>query len=166
MVLNMIAGMAAGVPMVFGIVRNMAAFAAAHPDRATVTSGPGQYSVQIDGPVPPELMLEPMRGFMPVVAIVALLSVLLLAAAVVRRLHDSGRRGWWGLLPLPFLATGLIAMIVVFGRVGFSPAEPDVVPFVVLFLNNILYLAALALLVVQLCRPSDPGPNRFGPPLD
>lgn len=166
MVANMIAGMLVGVPMFLGIARNMAAFAEANPDRATVTAGPGHYSMQIDGPVPPTLMLEPMRWFVPGVAIVTLLSVLLLAAAVVRRLHDSGRPGWVGLLPLPFLGTGLSAFWRVFDQFGRADALPDTGAFLLLFGNNVVYLATLAVLVVQLCRPSDPGPNRFGPPLD
>lgn len=165
MVANMIAAMAVGIPMFVGIARNMAAFAEAHPERATVTSGPGHYSVQIDGPVPPDLMLQPMRWFVPLVAIVAIVSVLFLAAAVVRRLHDSGRRGYWGLLPLPFLATGMIVFGQLFGRIDTGNEPPNMMPFALMFGNNILYLASLGVLIVQLCRPSDPGPNRFGPPL-
>ncbi|MFD1036558.1 DUF805 domain-containing protein [Sphingomonas hankookensis] len=166
MVGNMIAGMVAGVPVVVGIARNMAAFAQSHPERTTVTSGPDHYSMQIDGPVPPELMMEPMRWFVPLVAVVGLLSVLFLAASVVRRLHDAGRRGWWGLLPLPFLVTGMIAFGLMFDQIGQPGVVPDMAPFALLFGNNIAYLVALIVLVVQLCRPSDPGPNRFGPPLD
>ncbi len=166
MVANMMAGMVAGVPMFVGIARNMAAFAQDHPDRTTVSSGPGYYSMQIDGPVPTEMMMEPMRWFVPVVAIVTLLSILMLAASVVRRLHDAGRSGRWGLLPLPFVATGIIAFWRLFDRFSQPGVAPDMAPFLLLFGNNVAYLVALVVLVVQLCRPSDPGPNRFGPPLD
>ena len=166
MVANMIAGIVVGVPMFVGIARNMAAFAEAHPDRTTITSGPGHYSMQIDGPVPPELIMEPMRWFVPLVGIVGLLSILFLAAAVVRRLHDSGRRGYWGLLPLPFFLTGMVMFWQLFDGIGAGNDAPDMAPFALLFGNNLLYLASLALLIVQLCRPGDPGPNRFGPPLD
>lgn len=38
----------------------------------------------------------------PALAIIAVLFVLLAAASVARRLHDSGRSGAWGLLPCPF----------------------------------------------------------------
>src|ERR1043165_3573647 len=36
------------------------------------------------------------------------LFVLLLAAAVTRRLHDRDRTGLWGLLPVPFMIVGLL----------------------------------------------------------
>lgn len=163
----MIGGMVVMVPMMTGIFDRMNAFAAQHPDRVTVTSGPGQYHMQIDGPVPPELILGDMGWFFAFSAIVSLLAIVLLAAAVVRRLHDSGRGGWWGALPLPFLVIGLVAMFRIFDtmqRVAEPGFTPPVLPFVVLFANNMLYLGMLALLVVQLCRPSDPGVNRFGPP--
>ncbi|MGN5374677.1 DUF805 domain-containing protein [Sphingomonas hankookensis] len=166
MVANMIAGMVAGVPMFGAIARNMATFAARHPDRTMIGAGPGHYSMQIDGPVPPALLTEPMRWFVAMIAIVAVLSVLLLAASVVRRLHDAGRGGWWGLLPLPFLATGLIAFWLALVQVGRPGGAADMAPFLLLFGNNVAYLVALVVLVVQLCRPGDPGPNRFGPPLD
>ncbi len=163
----MIVGMVVMVPMMTGIFDRMSTFAVEHPDRVTVTSGPGQYHMQIDGPVPPELILGDMGWFFAFSAIVSLLAIVLLAAAVVRRLHDSGRGGWWGALPLPFLVIGLIAMFRIFDtmqRVAEPGFVPPFLPFVVLFVNNMLYLGMLALLVVQLCRPSDPGVNRFGLP--
>lgn len=167
MVAQMIVSMIVMVPMMSGIFDRMNAFAAQHPDRVTVTSGPGQYHMQIDGPVPPELIMGDMGWFVGATAITGLLAIVLLAAAVVRRLHDSGRGGWWGALPLPFLVIGLVVMLHVFGTMG-RIAEPGFVPpflpFVVLFANNMLYLGMLALLIVQLCRPSDPDANRFGPP--
>lgn len=162
----MIAGMVAAVPMFVGIARNVVAFAEAHPERVSTRSGPGYYSIDVDGPMPPDMMVGELRWFMLLVVVVGILSIALLAAAVVRRLHDSGRRGWWGLLPLPFFAIGMTAMVAIFGRTGLPSGEPELMPFALLFGNNVLYLAALAMLVVQLCRPSDPRANRFGPPLD
>lgn len=88
---------------------------------------------------------------------VSVLVVSLLAAAMTRRLHDSDLRGWWGLLPLPFLLFGMGAMSVVFLSV-----MPSMRLFIAGFLNNLIYLVALIVLVILLCRPSTPGPNRFG----
>lgn len=50
-------------------------------------------------------------GTTPVVQVVAVLAVLLpLLAALVRRLHDTGRSGWWALLGLvPF--GGLVILV-------------------------------------------------------
>lgn len=87
--------------------------------------------------------------------------VLLLAAAVTRRLHDSGRRGYWGLLPLPFAASALFA----FPRLVDSMVDEfDLTLFNFIFANNILYMIALAILVVLLVRRGTAGPNRFGEP--
>lgn len=83
------------------------------------------------------------------------LIVVLLAAAVTRRLHDSGLRGYWGLLPLPFLTGALFA---------FPRAIEDVDSriFVFIAINNLLYMAVVAILIVLLVRRGTDGPNRFG----
>lgn len=96
--------------------------------------------------------------FMGVNAAGGLISILLLAASVTRRLHDSDRRGWWGLMPLPFLAGGLIGMALMFSGSG-DDLESRLMPLV---LNNMIYLGLLGVLVVLLCRRGTPGPNRFG----
>ncbi len=107
------------------------------------------------GAGPPNLQL-----FMGVNAACAVLAVLLLAASGTRRLHDSNRRGWWGLMPLPFLAGGLIGMsLLSFGLGDDSDAGTQLMA---LMLNNLIYLALLGLLVVFLCLPGTRGPNRFG----
>jgi uncharacterized membrane protein YhaH (DUF805 family) len=66
--------------------------------------------------------------------------------AGIRRLHDTGRSGWW-------LLTGL-AGSVVGGAVGtlFLP------------LGVLIMLAAVGYLVFLLAQPGTPGPNRFGAP--
>lgn len=89
-----------------------------------------------------------------------ILVVLLLAASVTRRLHDSDLRGWWGLMPLPFLFFGAGAMVFIVGSAG----QPSMRLFGLMFINNAIYLLALLVLVILLCRASTPGPNRFGPP--
>ena len=95
--------------------------------------------------------------FVPVVA------VGLLAAAVTRRLHDRALSGWWGAMPLPFLAFGTVA-IRRFMTAGLSPAQPDLRLFGAIIINNALYLLALLALIVLLCLEGVPGPNRFGEP--
>lgn len=83
--------------------------------------------------------------------------VILCAAAVSRRLHDAGRRGFWGLVPLPMLAFGLWQAITVIGEMRFER-------FPLLMAVNLAYLMSLAWLVFLLAKPGDPEPNRYGPP--
>jgi uncharacterized membrane protein YhaH (DUF805 family) len=86
--------------------------------------------------------------------------VALIAGSAVRRLHDSGRSGWWILLPLPFLATAIWGMQQV--RSSFrAGGDPDSL-FGLLMANNLVYLAVIGFLVFLLARPGSAGPNRFG----
>jgi uncharacterized membrane protein YhaH (DUF805 family) len=142
------------------IFAEMQAFAMAHPEAATVTSGPGQYSIQIDAGQTGAPMPDPVP-FFGTLAVTVLLAVGLLAAAVSRRLHDSGRSAYWGLLPLPFLLFGLGAFPMMMADFTRSP-EPDMGLFFALFLNNIIYMAALATLVVLLAQRGTAGPNKYG----
>lgn len=93
------------------------------------------------------------------VGIMTLGVVVLLAAAVTRRLHDSGRSGAWGLVPLPFQAAG----IALAPRLLASGAS-DSLLFVGLFLNNLAYIALLMGLAIMLTAPGTVDANRFGPP--
>jgi uncharacterized membrane protein YhaH (DUF805 family) len=136
-------------------------FAREHPDQVEVIRTPSGTSWHVEGNHP-ELMPDASL-FLMVVGIVAAVSVILLAAAVTRRLHDSNRRGWWGLLPLPFLATGLICFPTLFGSV-LAGHEPDMRLFFLLFANNLIYLICLGVLVMLLCFSGTRGENRFGPP--
>ena len=153
-------GMAMAImPIMLGSLRKMSDFARAHPDQATVTSGPGRYSVQILGNHP-ELMPD-FASMVAGTAIVTLVTVVLLAAAVTRRLHDHGRSGAWGLLPLPFLATGLIMMPGIassFPRAG----EPDLTLFFALFANNVVYLLTLGVVIYLTIKPGDKLANHYG----
>ena len=137
---------------------DMQAFAVAHPDQAVITTGPGSYSIQIEGDTPGLAL-----NFTPMAAAMGAgvsLAVLLLAAATTRRLHDSGRRGYWGLLPLPFLIVGISA----FPRLMAEGDAASTGLFLALFVNNLIYLGTLVLLVVLLTQRSNTGGNRFGPP--
>jgi uncharacterized membrane protein YhaH (DUF805 family) len=87
----------------------------------------------------------------------------LLAAAVVRRLHDTARAGYWGLAPLPFLTFSLIAFYSVIK--AFNQPTGDVPPlFFAVFFSNMLYMATLVLLIVLLALPTKAGANRYGEP--
>lgn len=134
-------------------------FAREHPELATRTAAPGGYSVQVKG-THPELMPD-FESFIGLTAGFMLVTVVLLAAPLTRRLHDTGRRGFWGLVPLPFLISGLWYAGTLFRDIA---AAPDMRIFAMLLANNLIYLATVAMLIVFTVQRGTPGPNRFGPP--
>lgn len=137
----------------------MQRFAAAHPDQAHVDSSASGYSISIEGNHP-ELM--PNFPFMIVgMEVTCAVVVVLSAAAVTRRLHDRGRTGLWGLMPLPFLGYGMFGMRRLFD--SFDRGEPDFGQFLLMFANNVLYLGLLGVLLIFLVGPGTKGENRFGP---
>jgi uncharacterized membrane protein YhaH (DUF805 family) len=161
--LMFVAAAATMAPIMGGAFQRMQRFAVEHPDQATVTRGPGSYSIQIHGNHP-ELMPD-VTPFFVVMQVACALAVVLLSAAVTRRLHDRGWRGWRGLAPLPFLAVGM----TLFPRLFQSTLSGDVTPdamklFGLLMANNLLYLASLGLLVFLLAGAGSADHNRFGPP--
>ena len=154
----MMAGMTAiMVPMMMNTFAKMQQFAVAHPEQATIESGPGSYSITIQGSHP-ELMPD-FGNIIGAVAAVCILVICLLAAAVVRRLHDRGKSGLWGLMPVPFLMAGFAIM-----PVAMRELDSDITLFFILFFNNLIYLVCLGALVLLLAGAGSLGENRYGPP--
>jgi uncharacterized membrane protein YhaH (DUF805 family) len=110
--------------------------------------------------LPPELMPDLAALTGPMIAS-NLLLVALLAAAIVRRLHDRDRTGLWGLMPLPFMVVGMInqeaTLALAMGRRTASPAEA------LMFMTAPLFWISLVALIVLLAGEGTGGPNRFGP---
>ena len=140
---------------------DMSAFAAAHPDAATVHSSPGQYSIQIDGGHP-EAPVPDFTVFFAGMWLMVGSLVLLLAAAVARRLHDRNLPAYWGVLPVPFLVIGVTVLPVLMAQMMQGQGEPNFGLFALLFLNNLVYMIALVSLIVMLAMRGTEGPNRFG----
>jgi len=87
-------------------------------------------------------------------------------AVTARRLHDTGRTGWWMLLPVvPVLATIVVASAAVFATVFSTDANgtPAAGMIVLLVVCVLISLAASITLLVFLCLDSKPGPNKYGP---
>ncbi|WP_277787617.1 DUF805 domain-containing protein [Caulobacter segnis] len=133
------------------------AYAVEHPEDVTVRSGPGYYEMSVDGPT----------GVVPDVGLLFtgvgagfLTGIVLLGAAVSRRLHDSGLSGFVGLLPTPFMLFGVIVGSRLFA--SFGAEEVDLSLFMLMFTNNVFYIVCLFLLAALLVRPSTAGPNRYG----
>jgi uncharacterized membrane protein YhaH (DUF805 family) len=104
-----------------------------------------------------------------IVGLIASLALLLPSLAVTaRRLHDTGRTGWWMLLPLiPMVATvGLVVVVVVLTVSAAFSAEVSgaaaVAAVVLLVLSALATLAASIVVLVFLCQDSHPGTNKHG----
>jgi uncharacterized membrane protein YhaH (DUF805 family) len=160
-IVQMAIGAMAMMQMMMTVFLRIEDYARTHPDEVRIETGPGGEQVMHMERLPPELMPD-FSVLAPIIAFNALAMVLLLAAAVARRLHDRGKSGLWGLLPVPFLAGGLFFMTNLFAT--FRGEEPNLRLFGFAFLNNLLYLAMLACLVVMLVKRGDEGENRYGPP--
>ncbi|WP_181892908.1 DUF805 domain-containing protein [Falsiruegeria mediterranea] len=100
--------------------------------------------------------------------------VIPMLAAGWRRLHDTGRPGWYLLLPL---ALSIVTMVMLLtGVVAFSVLEqgvddPEALrgPAALLggtgiMVASILQLILSALMIWWLTRPSESGTNEYGPP--
>jgi uncharacterized membrane protein YhaH (DUF805 family) len=87
-------------------------------------------------------------------------------AVTVRRLHDTGRTGWWILLPLvPLVATIVVGFADVLAALsgGDANRSPLSAPLTVLLVVcALLTLAAFVTFLVFLCLDSQPGPNKYG----
>lgn len=124
-----------------------------------------------------QLMVPMMRNVITMTVVSATLFFVLSAAAVVRRLHDSNRSGWWS---LPYYAMQVISpvfMLSFFPRyftmmASLQPgSQPDVTnpafqqatqSMALMSLVNLLGFAVLVMMIVLLVLPGAVGPNRFG----
>lgn len=152
------------VPLFLDTFGKIEQFAREHPDQVTRTVGPNGYSIEVHG-YHPELMPD-FTWFIGGMLAISILVVFLLAAAVARRLHDSGRSGWWGIMPLPFLLCSFGGMYRMFSWIPTGPT-PAVAPnflalFAVIFICNMVYLGTLIALIVLCSMASWPGDNRYG----
>jgi uncharacterized membrane protein YhaH (DUF805 family) len=156
-VLGMVAGLVLFVPVMMDMMTRIAAYVQTHPE-GFPKPAPGQPPV-----LPPELMPDFTAMLVPM-AIVNVVTLLLYAAATVRRLHDRDRSGWWAALPLPFQ---LIGMLIGPRAVAamLHPGGPPSPLAMLSSLNSLAYWAAFLVLVVILCGESTRGANRFGEPV-
>ncbi len=147
------------MPTMAAVFQQASEVAATNPEAATVVGGPGYYSVEIHDPT----VMPDMGPFFMILGVGVAAAVILLSAAVTRRLHDTGRAACWGLPPVVFLAIGLTAFPAVMASL-MREHTPNVGLFLLLFLNNVLYIASLLGLVVLLLLDGQKTANRYGPP--
>ncbi|WP_309662559.1 DUF805 domain-containing protein [Sphingomonas sp.] len=132
-----------------------------NPDAISVASGPGVFSAHFHVPSPPQVA-NMFNALLLVMAIIALITIFLLAAAAVRRLHDRGSSGWWGILPIPFLLFGFAGFGYFQSQMG-GGGQPPMGLFMAMFFNNFIYIVCLVILIVMLASKSNPADNRYGP---
>lgn len=143
------------VPVLFEMMVKFQRVLTDHPDELARHYEQGRPGL------PPGLMPDFSRVMLPM-ALVNLVFMLLIAAAVARRLHDRDRTGLWGLLPLPPMAIGHVAGEQAYAVMS-GVAEPSPIS-ALLMLNSLLFWGVAIVLVVFLAGPGDAGPNRYGPP--
>ena len=151
--LSTFAGLVFGAFIMADMFVRMERYLIAHPE-GLPPPAPGQPQL------PLELMPD-LSGIKLPSMIMQILLVLLLAAAVARRLHDRDRTALWGLMPLPFMAIGMANMDSAFALA--SGQGPPTGFQALLIATSPLYWIALIALVVMLAGEGTKGPNRFGP---
>jgi len=114
----------------------------------------GTFATDVSAPFFPSMGMF-FAGMMLVIAV----TILLYAAAIVRRLHDGGLSGFWALMPVPFLLFSIVRMWSLFDSFGTAP--PDMDSFYLIFASNLIYILMVIGLIALLARRSDPQPNRY-----
>lgn len=144
------------IPVVMVVARNLQDFVQIQEDQMAMGADAGSAAVAAEQM---QAHLLPLFGWIMLLSAVMFAVVLvLLSAAVARRLHDSGRAGIWGLLPLPFLVISNGLMMWLFS----GGVAPGTGPFMLLFGCNALYLMFLLVLIVFLVMPGTAQDNRYG----
>ncbi|AXI46642.1 DUF805 domain-containing protein [Sulfitobacter sp. SK012] len=103
------------------------------------------------------------------------LAVLLpMLAAGWRRLHDTGRPGWYLLLPVAFSIATMVMLltgVVVFSALETGVEDPEVLRGPAAFLGasglmimSVIQLVLSVLMIWWLSRPSQEGTNEYGAP--
>ena len=159
--LSILAGILLFIPVMMDTMTRAMDYAQTHPG-GIPQAAPGQPPV-----LPPELMPDMSRMIVPML-IVNLVCILLLAAAAVRRLHDTDRTGWWAALPLPFHAVAAAigpAAAKAMQEAMMSHTRHSSTLMTLSSLNSALSLLALVALVILLVGEGTKGPNRFGDPV-
>jgi len=113
------------------------------------------------------------RPLMIIMALGSLAYLVLLAAAVSRRLHDRGLSAWWAggyfivsHIPLGLMAVGISMLLPVIE--GTQLWAPQVAGPAMMWLFGGFALSSLTsigglVLLIQLCLAGKTGPNRYGP---
>lgn len=131
-----------------------------------------QHAIATGDPVrlkDPALMMHDVRPLMQSLGVasvaIGLVFVAFVAAAVVRRLHDGDRSGWWATPVLLLNIASQVARLaqVMHGRIVAIPGKPLATAAAGFGPIQFVSLLAVIALVVVLALPGTEGDNRFGP---
>lgn len=108
------------------------------------------------------------RSSQPAQTVVSLAVFLPHLAVAWRRMHDSGRSGWYALLPMILIGASLAVLTFGIGLADqFSGGRMDQVltgaTLIILIPTMLVLLISPLLVLWWLTRPSQPGPNDYGP---
>lgn len=117
-----------------------------------------QTSIETETEPPWDRLEAAWRSVLVFMAALGISYLVLMAAAVTRRLHDTGRTALWGLLPFPFFAYNT----VMFWLSWTDLIKPDEWLFLSVSLSSGLGVLVTIVLIVLLALPGAPEPNRFG----
>jgi uncharacterized membrane protein YhaH (DUF805 family) len=100
-------------------------------------------------------------GASPFLLVIYLAFLLPGLSVTVRRLHDTGRSGWW--LMIPVGSGVLAAAITVAGVITHGNQPPSTTLLMLIGVPMIVCFGSSILLLVWMLLPSVPGNNSFGP---
>ena len=152
-------GYIAMMPMMFGMLNGFMRAFAENPDEwlaepAPDGKAPGLQALEAE-------LLPDMTLFMQLSLVINLLFVLLIAAALVRRLHDRDRSGLWALITLPFWVASW-ALTWWNGADYMFAAAPDMRLVQLAMLVSWVGWGTLVWLIVILAGDGTKGENRYG----
>jgi uncharacterized membrane protein YhaH (DUF805 family) len=82
-------------------------------------------------------------------------------SVTVRRLHDTGRSGWWLLVPLG--SAVLVAVVSVVAAITNPQGQQSTATLLLVGIPTIVSIGTSVLLLIWMALPSIPGNNHYGP---
>lgn len=153
--LSALAGLALTVPMMISAFKS--AFAA-----VGASAGANVDPQQMQAEMMRDIMAQT-QAILPLSLAINAVFMALIAAAVVRRLHDRDWSGWWVLILPGTAAIGAVTSLWMFDAMASDPAmlieQPQLFQ-----LAGWLPLIGYIVLIVQMVQGGDPRANRFGDP--
>jgi uncharacterized membrane protein YhaH (DUF805 family) len=100
----------------------------------------------------------------PLTALLWLATIVPSLAVAVRRLHDTGRTGWWVLLPIiPYCLAFFLGGAAMMGGAASGSAIGMTAGMGVAGIFLLIGIICAIVLLVFMLLPSQPGDNRYGP---